>query len=438
METTRLFYDSSNFVDLPSTIPSERIVRIEPRPVHASSSTNQLLQGALANPIKSHHLEDDHITNAAIIFSDETRLPSPYLNTLVRILTDLARDVKLIVACGTHMLPSEHYLTKAISDELLQSCRVVFSSTKDESCKFRSIGETSRGTPVEINEEILDRDFVLSSLCVRPHYFAGFEGGAKAILPGCSSLRTISSNHSYVIGNPNARELIVNGNPVREDINEIPKMIEKCGVRYRVADFVPDSKDHPFKIGYGDPLETHGIMANLASDLYAIKAPATTLSITVADGSLGRTLYQAMKAFSLTSNVMKPSHDSRSTVVLVASLRDGVGSATWANELVHYASIPNKMIIQDLKARAKRGEFNETLQKVNRLAIDRDNMDLRVVSPEAPKEVERLLNAAKIFFARRLDEALEDFEKSGENIVVVPKGSSTVPIRTDLQESTKP
>ncbi len=229
----------------------------------------------------------------------------------------------------------------------------------------------------------------------------------------------------------------MNGNPVREDINEIPKMIEKRGISYRIADFVPDSEDNPFKIGYGDSLETHRMLSHAASDLYAIKAPATSLSITVANGSLGRTLYQAMKAFSLTSNVMKLGDDPRSTVVLVASLRDGVGNAKWANELVHYASMPSKEIIQDLKARAKRGEFNETLQKVNRLTIDRDKMDLRVVSPEAPKEVERLLNAANVFFARRLDEALEDLGKPGENIVVVPKGSSTVPIRMDLQESVK-
>ncbi len=203
MEASRLFYDSYSFVDLPSTIPHERIVRIEPRPVCARSSMNQLLQGALANPIKSHHLEDHHIASAAVIFSDETRLPSPYLTSLVRILVKMADDVKLVVACGTHILPSEHYLTKMIGDELLRNCRVVFSSTNDESCKFEYMGQTSRGTPVEVNKEILDVDFVLSSLCVRPHYFAGFEGGAKAILPGCSSLRTISSNHSYVIGNPN-------------------------------------------------------------------------------------------------------------------------------------------------------------------------------------------------------------------------------------------
>jgi nickel-dependent lactate racemase len=283
---------------------------------------------------------------------------------------------------------------------------------------------------VEINEEILDRDLVLSSLCVRPHYFAGFEGGAKAILPGCSSLKTISRNHSYVIGNSYARELKIDGNPVREDMNEVPGMLEKRGIRFRVVDFVPDSKNHPFKINYGDPVLAHKRLAEVSRDIYTVKGPATTLSITVADGSLGRTLYQATKAFSLTSNIMKPSRNPKSTVILLASLREGIGSSTWANEIVHYASMPSNEIIRDLELRAKKGEFNETLQKVNRFAIDCETIDLRVVSPEAPREAERLLSEVQIFFARELDEALEDLKFNG-NIVLVPKGSSTVPIRMD-------
>jgi len=430
MEKGAIFYDTENFVSLPEAIPLERIVRVEPKSVYAKSSPNQLLKEALANPIKSRRLNDENITNAAAIFSDNTRLPSPYLTNLIQTLTKKTEDVKLIVASGTHVLPSHDYLKKTVGEDVLRSCRVVFSSTRDSSCRFDSIGETSRGTLVEVNKEILDRDFVVSSLCVRPHYFAGFEGGSKAILPGCSSLRTTSKNHSYVIGNPYARELVLNGNPIREDINEVPMMLEKHGTKYRVADFVADTNDNPFKIAYGDPLETHRGLANASRDIYAVKASETTLGITVADGSLGRNLYQATKAFILTTNVMKPSRSPKSTVVLVASLKDGIGSDTWANEVVHYSSMSSEDVIRDLEQRAKRGEFNETLQKINRFAIDRDLIDLRVVSPKAPKEVERLLNEARIFFARRLDEAFEDFHEFNENVVLVPKGSSTVPIRT--------
>jgi len=429
MEKDAIFYDAENFVSLPEAIPLERIVRVEPKSVYAKSSPHQLLKEALANPIKSRRFNDESITNAAVIFSDNTRLPSPYLTNLIQTLTEKTEDVKLIVASGTHVLPSHDYLKKT-AGEVLRSCRVVFSSTRDNSCRFESVGETSRGTLVEINKEILDRVFVVSSLCVRPHYFAGFEGGSKAILPGCSSLKTTSRNHSYVIGNSYARELVLNGNPIREDINEVPMMLEKHGTKYRVADFVADNNDNPFKIAYGDPLETHRVLANASQDIYAVKAPETTLSITVADGSLGRNLYQATKAFILTTNVMKPSRSPKSTVVLVASLKDGIGSDTWANEVVHYSSMSSKDVIRDLEQRAKRGEFNETLQKINRFAIDRDLIDLRVVSPKAPKEVERLLNEVRIFFARKLDEALEDFHEFNENIILVPKGSSTVPIRT--------
>ena len=425
----KIFYDDEHSVDLPVAIPLKSVTRLEPRSIYSSCTVDQLLQVAFADPVGSESLEKSDVRNPAVIFSDHTRLPSPYVSNLVSMLTK-ADDVKLIVACGSHTSPSEDYLKKTVGDELFRNCRVVLSSPKGDSCRFASIGQTTRGTVVEINEEILDRDLVLSSLCVRPHYFAGFEGGAKAILPGCSSLKTISRNHSYVIGNSYARELKIDGNPVREDMNEVPGMLEKRGIRFRVVDFVPDSKNHPFKINYGDPVLAHKRLAEVSRDIYTVKGPATTLSITVADGSLGRTLYQATKAFSLTSNIMKPSRNPKSTVILLASLREGIGSSTWANEIVHYASMPSNEIIRDLELRAKKGEFNETLQKVNRFAIDCETIDLRVVSPEAPREVERLLSEVQIFFARELDEALEDLKFNG-NIVLVPKGSSTVPIRMD-------
>lgn len=428
MEERKVLYDATNYLELPATIPLERIVRVEPRQIYASRPTEQLLEEAFANPIESPDLAHENVTNVALIFSDETRLPSPYLASLLRMLSKKVKNVSLIVACGTHVPPSEDYLKRIIGEEPLGR-NVVFSSTKNSLSRFRTIGQTTRGTGVEVNEEVLDKDFALSSLCVRPHYFAGFEGGAKAILPGCSSPKATSRNHSYVIGNPFARELITRGNPVREDINEVPRMLEKYGIKYRVADFVADTKNIPLKISYGDPLKTHSHLSSVAKDIYTVKAPATTLAITVADGALGKTLYQATKAFSLTTNVLKRKRDSKSTVVLVASLRDGVGSDTWADELVHYASKSNSEIIQDLRSRAKKGEFNETLQKINRFAIDGETTSLRVVSPEAPKQVERLLNEAKILFTRQLYEAIEDFQKSDDKIVLVPKGSSTVPIQ---------
>jgi nickel-dependent lactate racemase len=430
MEQRRLYYDATNFLDLPVTIPLERIVRVEPKQVFADSAPDQLLKEAFANPIEASDLTRESMKHAAVIFSDETRLPSPYLGDLLRALTEKAEDVSLIVACGTHELPSEDYAKRIVGEKNL-SCSVIFSSTKNNRSRFSAIGQTTRGTILEVNEEILNRDFVLSSLCVRPHYFAGFEGGAKAILPGCSSLRTTSRNHSYVIGNSSARELVIKNNPVREDINEVPRLLERHGIKYRIADFVADTGNAPFKIGYGDPVKTHSFLSSVAKEIHTVKAPATSLAITVADGSLGKTLYQATKAFSLTTNVLKRKRDCKSSVVLIASLRDGVGSTTWTDELVRYASKPSAEIIQDLRSRAKKGEFNETLQKINRFAIDCETTSLRVVSPEAPKKVERLLNETKILFARELYEATEDFKKSNDKIVLVPKGSSTVPIQTD-------
>src|SRR5207247_1623583 len=78
-----------------------------------------------------------------------------------------------------------------------------------------------------------------SSLNVQPHYFAGYEGGAKALLPGCSGLKTITINHGNVIGNPGCRELMIKGNLLREDMNEVPGILKDfMKIEHRILDFV--------------------------------------------------------------------------------------------------------------------------------------------------------------------------------------------------------
>jgi nickel-dependent lactate racemase len=264
---------------------------------------------------------------------------------------------------------------------------------------------------------------------VRPHYFAGWEGGAKALLPGCSNLETIAKNHSYVIGNPNARELIVEGNPVREDMNEVASIVEAQGIKYRIADFVPNLDDEPVLIKYGEPVQTHLELTRFGKSLYTAETKPFSLVVTVAWGYSGENLFQAFKAYHLASNAAKADRERKSKVILVASLREGIGSETFSKEMIRYAGVEPKQILEDLKERAGRGEFNETLQKINRIAMDLEKTDLAVVSPEAPKEVEKLLEESGITFSRDLDEILKLWLHI-DSVLVIPYGSFTIPIPT--------
>lgn len=404
---------------------------VEPREIPPPKPIDQLLDDALNNPIGSKKFGEEKFESPAIIVSDNMRLPSPYVPQLLRKFEAETDDIKILVACGTHEVPPDEHVKNVLGEEsfLIYRKNIAYSSTKAPSSAYEHIGVTTRGTRVELNKELLDRDFILSTLCVRPHYFAGWEGGSKALLPGCSSILTISKNHSYVLGNPNARELVIDENPVREDINEVPGVWErKKGVPYRIADFVPNRRDHPVLIKYGEPVSTHRTLADFGKGIFEVRVKPAPLVIAVADGSGGRNFYQALKASTHASNAVRRELKLKPKVILIGSMKDGIGNMTFEKEFEAYMGMDSDEILGDLKRRAEEGRFNETLQKINRLAMLMPRMDLMVVSPEAPAELEALLRKKDMFFGRGLDDAISTLEPELlKDIIVLPKGKSTVP-----------
>lgn len=211
-------------------------------------------------------------------------------------------------------------------------------------------------------------------------------------------------------------------------MNEVVSMIEALGINYRIADFVPNQADEPVLVEYGEPLSTHGKLARFCESLCVVKAEPSSSVVTVADGYSGKDLFQSLKAYHLASGIAKPGSKPKSKVILIASLKEGVGSKTFSEELIRYAGMKPELIMKDLKERAVKGEFNETLQKINRLAMDSKKTDLTIVSPEAPRDVEKLLEKSGIPFSRELDEMLKSWPPK-DAVLIIPHGSSTVPVQ---------
>lgn len=387
---------------------------------------------ALANPVNAKRLKDEKFENPVLVFADDTRLPSPFVPKLIKELEAKTESVKLMIACGTHVIPKDVYARSVLGNELFSSYKrnLVYSSTRNPSSVFESIGRTSRGTEVQLNKELLECDFVLSTLCVRPHYFAGWEGGAKALLPGSSSKKTINQNHSYVIGNPDAKELVIKGNPVREDINEVPTLLEKkLGIRHRVLDFVPNLQDEPVNVKYGDPIAAHRKLAQFGKKICVVKTKPSSLVLAVSEGSLGRSFYQALKAVTHSSNIVKLDEDQNPTLILMGKMDKGIGSDTFRREFETYIGMDPESVMDSLKKRAEEGTFNETLQKINRMMLYLPRVNFMIVSPEAPPELETMIKSKEIFFSRDLDEALETLSAQFlQDVAIIPQGNATVPL----------
>lgn len=408
-----------------------RYVQANPLP---SKPVDLAFKEAMATPVAAKLFEREKGWSPAIILGDSTRRQSPFIGQLISLIEPKTDDIKIIFACGTHVPADPNFMRKVLGEDIFKRYEksIKISSTQNPSSKYEWIGVTGRGTPVELNKELFDRDLLISSLNVQPHYFAGFEGGAKALLPGCSGLKTITTNHGYVIGNPNCRELVIKGNPLREDMNEVPGILkEYMKIEDRVLDFVYNQNGTLVKAAYGDPNLAHQQLAeNFSRRAHTVPSRPSPLVITRADGPMGQNLYQALKASAFATSLVPQGHQPKPAVILLATLENGIGSEAFRKEMETYGKMEPAAVVEDLKKRAKAGKVTEASQKPNRLALDDPKADFIVVSPKAPAIVEEFLGKTRIKFYRAIDDALRaiDTRLYEKDVAVLPFGSATVPI----------
>jgi lactate racemase len=408
-----------------------RYVQANPLP---SKPVDPAFREAMAFPIGARPFEREKGWSPAIILTDSTRKQSPFIKQLIGLIEQKTDDIKIIFACGTHVPADQSFIRRVLGDDIYKryekSIRV--SSTQNPSSKYEWIGVTARGTPVELNKELFDRDLLISTLNVQPHYFAGFEGGAKALLPGCAGLKTITTNHGYVIGNPSCRELVIKGNPLREDMNEVPNILkEYMKIEHRILDFVFNQNGSLVKAAYGDPNLAHQQLAeNFSRRAHSVQSRPSSLILTKADGPMGQNLYQALKASAFATDLVPSGQTPRPAIVLLASLENGIGSDAFKTEMETYGKMEPAKILEDLKKRAKAGKVTEASQKPNRLSLDDAKADFVVVSPKAPAIVEEFLSKTRIRFYRTIDDALKSVDPKlyERDVAVIPFGSSTVPV----------
>jgi nickel-dependent lactate racemase len=160
-----------------------------------------------------------------VIVTDNTRA-CPDDRLLPPILAELEQkvprdNITIIIALGLHPPLNREALIKKLGSDIVENYRVLNHDIDD----IIYLGITSRGTPVEINRQVVEADFRISTGLIEPHFFAGFSGGRKSIAPGVFSVRSAHKNHGYkMLEHPLARAGILNGNPVHEDMVEQAKM----------------------------------------------------------------------------------------------------------------------------------------------------------------------------------------------------------------------
>ncbi len=210
-------------------IPADNLMGIYTTTATAEQADEgTVLQTALDNPIGSSRLRTiiKPGEKVVIITSDMTR-PCPSDKMLPPVLAELNAagvqdaDVTVVASLGLHRPMTETELEAMVGTEVFGRVRVINSDPKE----IVNLGTTSHGTPVEIFRPVVETDRRICLGNLELHYFAGYSGGAKAILPGCASRACIINNHSMMV-QPEAATGQIDGNPVRRDLEEGVAMLD--------------------------------------------------------------------------------------------------------------------------------------------------------------------------------------------------------------------
>ena len=280
---------------LPLQIPEEHWGELlAPREVLPVSFQKGLRQ-ALENPLDSPPLAEflKGCRSLLILVNDETR-PTPSGQVLEFLWPELsALPQKILVATGTHQ-PSSEEGCRRIFGPLWPGVKdqVFFHDCREER-EMVFLGETSRGTRVVINQQIMMADRLLVIGSVEPHYFAGYTGGRKAIVPGVAAYSSIVVNHSLAM-DLNARPLRLTGNPVHEDLEEALRLLPVPPIFSLMLVLTPE---HQLYAAYsGSIQETLKAAAQKADEVFTLPfQEKADILVSVVYPPLDIDLYQSQK-----------------------------------------------------------------------------------------------------------------------------------------------
>jgi nickel-dependent lactate racemase len=252
-----------------------------------------------------------------VIVSDPTR-KEPRAALLAAIQRRLpAARITIAVATGTHGPCDPRALGLHGGLDLVNH---------DGATDVVELGTTTRGTPVRIHRCVVDADLVVATGCIRPHYFAGFGAGAKAIFPGLGERTAIRINHRLKT-EPRARAGIVDGNPCREDIEEAVRFVR---TPMFLLDAVCGPDDRVHAAVAGDIFDDFRRGADLARPWFTVRAHPAPLVIASDALPVTASLYQAAKIAAAAATLVEES----GTLVVVAQCPDGTGPLDVVNDAI--------------------------------------------------------------------------------------------------------
>lgn len=386
------------------------------------ATDKELIEQAMAAPIACSPLSalakgKDKIV---IIASDHTR-PVPSKLIIPPMLQQLRQgnpdaDITILIATGCHRGTTREELVQKFGEDIVQNEKIYIHDC-DERDMLVNIGTLPSGSACEINRLAYEADLLVAEGFIEPHFFAGFSGGRKSVLPGIAGRSTVLGNHcSEFIAHPSARTGILENNPLHIDMLWAAKTAK---LAYIVNVVLNAEKEVIYAVA-GDAEAAHKAGTDFLSGLCQAEAIPADIVITTNGGyPLDQNVYQAVKGMTAAEATVKQG----GVIIMLARCNDGIGGDHFYRQLAQEPDIDKTMALflsrgkeQTVPDQWQTQVFLRVLKKATVIFLsEMDDATIREMHMLPAKTMEEALQKAKAIL-----------NKENPDIVAIPDGISVI------------
>jgi len=404
--------------------PDDRSTVIAPTHTPGLPDERAAVIRALENPIAAQPLRAQikPTDRVCIVFTDITRA-TPNHRLIPWLLAHLAEvpreNITLLNSLGTHRPNTKAELEKMLTPEVVANYRVLNHEPDDPDAHVQ-FGVTRAGEPALINKHLATADVRIVTGFIEPHFFAGFSGGPKGIMPGVAYLHTVMSNHGERnIGDPQAAFGITEGNPIWEEMRDIALRV---GPSFLLNVSLNESRQIT-GVFTGDLVAAHktGIEFVRQAAMQPVAQPFDVVVTTNSGYPLDMNLYQGVKGMSAGARIVRPG----GTLILAAECREGVPANSPLDKLLRSAGSPEEVLAMlatpgFVRPEQWQAQIQALIQRRARVLVHSSLPDdiIRAAHLEPCPDIAAAVNAE---LARR---------GPGARVAVLPQGPLTIPYLT--------
>lgn len=410
-------------MSLHGDLSNAEILESHVQELKAAGSEDSLVLAAMEHPIDSPRLRELAVgkKSCTIIISDHTR-PVPSKHILPAMLAELREgspdiDVTLLVATGFHRPTGKEELLAKLGQEIMDREKIVIHNSRDASSNVK-VGTLPSGAACVIDKTAVEADLLIAEGFIEPHFFAGFSGGRKSVLPGICDQVTVLGNHcSKFIASPYARTGVLDGNPLHEDMLAAAKLAHLA----YIVNVIIDEDKRVVAAFAGDPVSAHRRGCDLLLKYCQVKPERRGDIVISSNGGypLDQNLYQSVKGLTAAEAAAAPG----AVLIMVSSCSDGAGGDSFYHALRDCVS-PQELTEQILATPQDRTKPDQWEFQILCRILCKHRV-IFVTDPAQRKTVEEM----KMSWAPDVDAALEEARRSkgaDAHLVVIPNGISVM------------